>query len=176
MMSYHIQQTHIAYSTHNIPCHPQYSLFIQYTQVGYLVHVQGQSPHGDSDHGLRVIEELEGFGVEREVVGHLVEQELQSVWVQLQTQGLEEGDIVGQQLLVGKIKAMDDQVVDVVVGEQVEDADFGVGVGKQNRKRLDDLGLHQHALLVVLLDDFDEMTQDALLAKVAVSTYTGVCL
>lgn len=39
--------------------------------------------------------------------------------VELEGQGLEEGDVVGHDLLVGEVKLVNDDGVDVVVGQQV---------------------------------------------------------
>ena len=50
---------------------------------------------------------------------HLVVEEVHSVVVQLEGQRLQEGDVVGHDLLVGEVKLVDDDGVDVVVGEQV---------------------------------------------------------
>ena len=46
---------------------------------------------------------------------------LDGVLVEPQGDGLEEGDVVGEQLLVGKVERVADQLVDVVVGEDVVD-------------------------------------------------------
>lgn len=45
---------------------------LQHGLVVDAVHVEGQCPHRYPDHGLGVVEELDGFGVQRKVVGVLL--------------------------------------------------------------------------------------------------------
>lgn len=50
---------------------------------------------------------------------YLIVEEMDSVVVQLQGQGLQKRDIVCHDLLIGEIKLMDNDGIDMVVGEQV---------------------------------------------------------
>ena len=43
----------------------------QHGLVLHFVHIQSQGPHGDSHHRLTVVEELDGFRIQREIVGVL---------------------------------------------------------------------------------------------------------
>ena len=58
-------------------------------------------------------------GVTRRRHSHLVIEEVDRVRVQLQRERLQKGDVVGHHLLVGEVKLVHDDRVDVVVGEQV---------------------------------------------------------
>ena len=51
---------------------------------------------------------------------HLVEEELHGHFVQVEGEGLEEGDVVRKQLLLIAVEGRRDQTVDVVVGQQVD--------------------------------------------------------
>lgn len=48
-----------------------------------------------------------------------IEEELNGAPVELEGEGLEEGDIIGQHLLITEVKAMDDEFVDVIVRKQI---------------------------------------------------------
>lgn len=50
---------------------------------------------------------------------HLVVEEVHCVVVKLQRQGLQEGDVVRHDLLVGEVKLVDNNRVDVVVGQEI---------------------------------------------------------
>lgn len=50
---------------------------------------------------------------------HLIVEEVHSVIVEFQWQGLEEGDVVGHDLLVREVKLVDDDGVHVVVRQEV---------------------------------------------------------
>ena len=43
----------------------------QHGLVLHFVHIESQGPHGDSHHRLTVVEELDGFRIQREIVGVL---------------------------------------------------------------------------------------------------------
>lgn len=50
---------------------------------------------------------------------HLVVEEVNGVFVEFEGEGLEEGDVVGQHLLVREVQLQDNHGVHVIVGEQV---------------------------------------------------------
>ena len=66
-----------------------------------------------------MLEELDGLRVEWEVPQVLVVEEVDGVPVEVEGQGLKEGDVVGQDLLIREVQLQDDDGVDVVVGQQV---------------------------------------------------------
>lgn len=62
-----------------------------------------------------MVEELDGLRVQGEVVREFVVEEVDRVWVQLQTERLQEQHIVAHHILVRKVKLVDDDRIDVVV-------------------------------------------------------------
>ena len=88
---------------------------LEHRGVWDFVDVERKSSHRDSDHRLGMIEKLYGFGVEREIVGVFVVKEMNRVLVQFQGQGLQERNVVSQDLFVGKVKFVNDDRVDVIV-------------------------------------------------------------
>ena len=79
------------------------------------IHIQSQSPNSNPDHTLTVLEELDGFGVEGKVSEVLVIEEMNSVFVEMKGQCLEEGDIVGQNFFIWEVQLEHDDGIDVVV-------------------------------------------------------------
>eukprot|EP00966_Prymnesium_polylepis_P261668 6044606-Prymnesium_polylepis.1 len=71
------------------------------------------------------------------------DEELDAVDVEAEGDGLEEGDVVGEQLLVRQVERVRDQLVDVVVGQDVEDRRARLDVLKQDRERLQQLDLRR---------------------------------
>jgi hypothetical protein len=53
------------------------------------------------------------------IIGYLVVEEVDGVFVEPEREGLEEGDVVGHDLLVREVELVDDDRVDVVVRQQV---------------------------------------------------------
>jgi len=53
------------------------------------------------------------------MASYLVVKEVDCMLVQPEGEGLEEGDVVGHDLLVGEVELVHDDGVDVVVGQQV---------------------------------------------------------
>jgi len=107
--------------------------------VVHFVDVEGKSSNCDPDHALAVVEEFDGFCVEREVVGVLVIEEVDGVLVEAKGESFEERDVVSHNLLVGEIEPVDDDGVDVVVGEEVVDGRFVPDVFEENVECLEDL-------------------------------------
>lgn len=70
------------------------------------------------------------------VVGVDLEEKLDGVAVELEGDGLEEGDEVCEDLLVAQVEAEADDVVEVVVAEQEEHRRLLGDVGDQDRQRL----------------------------------------
>lgn len=66
-----------------------------------------------------MVEELDCFGVQREVVRMLVVEEVYRVRVQLQAEGLQEQYVVSHHIFVGEVKLVDDYRVHEVVAKEV---------------------------------------------------------
>lgn len=66
-----------------------------------------------------MIEELDGFCVERKVVGVFVVEKVDRVWVELHAEGLEKENIVTHNVLVRKVKLMHDDRIDVIVAQEI---------------------------------------------------------
>ena len=101
--------------------------------------VQRQRAHGNANHLLRVVEKLDRLSVEGKVGGRLVEEEVNRVDVQLETERFEEADVVGHHLLIVKVEAVLDDLVDVIVGEEVVERGLVADVLKENVQRLEEL-------------------------------------
>ena len=86
-----------------------------------------------------MIEELDRLRVERKVVRMLVIEKVDRVLVEAKGERLEKGNVVGHHLLVGKIKLMNDDRVDVVVGQQVVNGRLVANILKENVERLEQL-------------------------------------
>ena len=79
-----------------------------------------------------MVEELDSLCVQREIVGSLVEKELNGPRIQFQRQRFEKRDVVSKQFFVGEVESMYDEIVDVVIGEQVEDGGLARDVLNEN--------------------------------------------
>ena len=112
---------------------------LQHPLVLNLVHVEAEGPDRYPDHALAVVEELDGLGVEGEVVIMLVIEEVDGVLVQPEAEGLEEGDVVGHDLLVGEVELVNNDGVDVVVGEEIVDAGVVLDVLEEDVQSLKQL-------------------------------------
>ena len=66
-----------------------------------------------------MLEELDGLRVEGEVPEVFIVEEVDGVLVEVEGEGLEEGDVVGQHLLIREVQLQHYDGVDVVVGEEV---------------------------------------------------------
>ena len=86
-----------------------------------------------------MIEELDGFSVERKVIGVLIVEEVDGVLVESEGEGLEEGDVVGHDFLVGEVELVDDDGVDMVVGEEIVDAGLVPDVLEEDVEGLEEL-------------------------------------
>ncbi len=62
-----------------------------------------------------MIEELDGLRIEGEIPKMLVVEEVYGVFVELEGEGLEEGDVVGKNLLVREIQLENDYRIDVII-------------------------------------------------------------
>lgn len=62
-----------------------------------------------------MVEELNSLRVEGEVPKMLIVEEVYGVFVQLEGERLEEGDVVGQHLLIRKIQLENNDRIDMVV-------------------------------------------------------------
>ena len=94
-----------------------------------------------------MVDELDGLGVEREggVIAIIMKKELHGRSGQLERDGLGQVDVVAQDLVVLEIKAQGDDLVDMVVGEEVEDGGPGADVLDEDRQRLQHLHM-QHTI------------------------------
>ena len=86
-----------------------------------------------------MVEELNGFSVERKVIGVLIVEEVDGVLVEPEGEGLEEGDVVGHDFLVREVELVDNDGVDMVVGEEVVDAGLVPDVLKEDIEGLEEL-------------------------------------
>ena len=86
-----------------------------HTHKHTFVHIQSESPDGNAHHVLAVLEELDGFGVEGEVSQVLVVEEVNGVLVEVEGEGLEEGDVISEHFLLREVQLQDDDGIDVVV-------------------------------------------------------------
>ena len=80
-----------------------------------FVHIQGQSSYGYSDHTLAVFEELDSFSVQGEIPEVFVIEEVDGVLIKVKGEGLEEGDVVGQDFFIREVQLEDNDGVDVVI-------------------------------------------------------------
>ena len=70
---------------------------------------------------------------------HFVVKEVDGVLVQPEAEGLEEGDVVGHDLLVGEVELVNNDGVDVVVGEEIVDAGVVLDVLEEDVQSLKQL-------------------------------------
>lgn len=110
------------------------------------------------DHALSVVEELDCLRVEGEVVGVLVVEEVNGVLVKSEGEGLEEGDVVGHDFLVREVKLVDNDGVDVIVGEQVVDAGLVPDVLEKDVECLEKLDTDV-VIADLLVHDLEEETE-----------------
>ena len=70
---------------------------------------------------------------------YLIVEEMYCVLVQPEAEGLEEGDVVGHDLLVGEVELVNNDGVDVVVGEEIVDAGVVLDVLEEDVQSLKQL-------------------------------------
>lgn len=92
---------------------------LEHVRVLNFVHIQRDRANRDPNHRLRMVEELDGLRIEREVVRVFIVEKVYRVRVQFQTERLQEQNIISHHIFVGKVKFMDDNRVDQVVTEEV---------------------------------------------------------
>ena len=80
-----------------------------------FVNIESESPDCDAHHALRMVEELDGLSVEREVPQMLVVEEVYGVFVEFERESLEEGDVVCKNLFVGEIQLENDDRIDMII-------------------------------------------------------------
>lgn len=131
--------------------------------ISFFEDVQREGTDGDPHHALVVVEELDGLGVQREVVGVLIVEKVDGVIVELEGEGLQEGDVVRHHLFVGKIKLVHNDGVDVVVRQQVIERGLVADVLEEDVERLQELDANVAAAL--LLHDLQEEGQHVLLQE-----------
>jgi len=66
-----------------------------------------------------MIEKLDGLSVESKVMCMFIEKEVNGMGIQFERQGLKEGDVVGHNLFVREVKLVNNNGVDMVVGQEV---------------------------------------------------------
>lgn len=66
-----------------------------------------------------MIEELDCFSIEWEVICCLIEEEMNGMRVEFQGQGFEERDVIRHDLFVRKVELVLNDTVDVVIGQQI---------------------------------------------------------
>jgi hypothetical protein len=103
----------------------------EHAGVLHFVHVQGQSPYCYPHHRFRMIEEFDGFSVQRKIVSvlqnrikknkthysviYFIIEEVYGVSIQFQTERLEKRDVVSHDFLIRKIKFMHDDRIHMVI-------------------------------------------------------------
>ena len=117
--------------------------------VGDLVDVERKSPHRDPDHGLGMIEKLDGFGVKRKIVGVFVVKEMNGVLVQLQRERFEEGNVISEDFFVRKVEFVNDDGIDVVVAQQVIKRSFVANILEEDVERLQKLDADELGTLLL---------------------------
>lgn len=105
-----------------------------------MIHLQSQSPNCCAHHAVTVIDQLYCFSVKRKQA--VAEEELHSVVVQLEADGLQERDVVTQNLLILKIKAHPNNFVYVIVAEEIEDGCFALNILQPRAMCTDALAMH----------------------------------
>lgn len=92
---------------------------LEHVRVLNFVHIQRDRANRDPNHRLRMVKELDGLRIEREVIGVFIVEKVYRVRVQLQTECLQKQNIISHHIFVRKVKFMDDNRVDQVVTEEV---------------------------------------------------------
>ena len=110
------------------------------SRISDVVHLQSQSSNCCAHHAVTVVDQLYCFGVKREQA--VAEEELHSVVVQLEADGLQERDVVTQNLLILKVKAHPNNFVYVIVAEEIEDGCFALNVLQPRAMCADALAIH----------------------------------
>ena len=105
-----------------------------------MVHLQSQSPYCCAHHAITVIDQLYCFSVKRKQA--VAEEELHSVVVQLEADGLQERDVVTQNFLILKVKAHPNNFVYVIVAKEIEDGCFALNVLQPRTMCTDALARH----------------------------------
>ncbi len=105
-----------------------------------MIHLQSQSPNCCAHHAITVVDQLDCFGVKRKQA--VAEEELHSVVVQLEADGLQERDVVTQNLLILKVKAHPNNFVYVIVAKEIEDGCFALNVLQPRTMCTDALAIH----------------------------------
>ena len=131
--------------------------------VVHLVDIERERPDRNTNHLFLVVEELNGFGVQRKVLSLFVEEKLNCQWVELERKRFQERDVIGQESLVGKVEFVHDEIVYVVIGQQVKDSRFTVRVLQQDAERLNHLNLDR--LFTLLTQDLNAQLENILLAE-----------
>ncbi len=112
---------------------------LEHCLILHLKHVQAEGPHRNSHHALAVVKKLNGLRVQGEIMRVLVIKEVDGVLVEPEGERLEERDVVGHHLLVGEVELVDDDRIDVIVGQQIVDGRLVADILKQDVERLQQL-------------------------------------
>ena len=89
-----------------------------------------------------MVEEFDGLSVEGEVIGVLIVEEVDSVLVQSKGEGFKKRDVVSHDFLIREVKLVDNDRVDMVVGEEIVDGGLIPDVFKQDVEGLEKLNTH----------------------------------
>ena len=96
------------------------------SRISDVIHLQSQSPNCGAHHAITVVDQLDCFSVKREQA--IAEEELHSVVVQLEADGLQERNVVTQNLLILKVKSHPNNFVYVIVAKEIEDGCFALNI------------------------------------------------
>lgn len=122
-----------------------------------MINLQRQSPNCCAHHAVTVVDQLDCFSVKREQA--VAEEELHCVVVQLEADGLQERDVVTQNLLIFKVKAHPNNFIYVIVAKKIEDGCFALNVLNEHAKCLQHLDSHFPSPVRPLLKYVREMLQ-----------------
>lgn len=81
---------------------------LQHVGILHSIDIQSNRANRYAHHRLRMVEELDSFGIQREVIRMLIVEEVYRVRVQLQAKRLEEQYIIAHHILIGKVELVDD--------------------------------------------------------------------
>ena len=115
-----------------------------------------------------MVDELHSLCVEGEgrALAVVLEEELDGGGIELEGDGLQEVDEVAQHFIVLKVKAHGHNLIDHVVGEQVEDGCGGADVLDEDGQRLQHLLGHIPPPVPLLLQKLGKMVDEIVLCEV----------
>jgi len=120
------------------------------SRISDMIHLQSQSSNCCAHHAITVIDQLYCFSVKRKQA--VAEEELHSVVVQLEADGLQERDVVTQNLLILKVKVHSNNFVYVIVAKEIEDGCFALNILQPKAMCIGALAIHDSIFCVTIAD------------------------